>query len=220
MTQTAASPHHDRSEGQANATVQLAHAESTALDTVAAMIAADNCSQTDYMVAQRYLEFFRQLGGACDDKVRPTARSGRRAGWGAEAMRRARSGALQTVYLPYDVNSMRGLVRTLPSAYGRSTQSLVRPVLGDMPPPAYKPWRPLASAGCKHGYAFGDGRGGGEQGRVRRPVGGGVGRTRAARRFPVGRASMPLRVAMDPVRVYKSGRGAAGLSRIPLLCHP
>lgn len=47
------------------------------------------------------------------------------------------------MYLPYDVNSMRGLVRTLPSAYGRATQSLVRPVRAGVSRPA-----------CSHAFSL------------------------------------------------------------------
>jgi len=48
-----------RSEGESGAKVELARAESISLETVASSIQADGGSQTEYMVAEKYLELFR-----------------------------------------------------------------------------------------------------------------------------------------------------------------
>lgn len=86
-----------RSEGDADARVEMARAESEALEKIAAAVAADGASQTEYMLAQRYMEFFRQAVHTVDNK---------------------------TVYLPYDVSSLTGMIRELPGVYGRKAPQL------------------------------------------------------------------------------------------------
>ena len=50
-----------KSEGSAQAQVEIARAEKAALDAIADAITQDNCSQTEYMIAKRYNELFRQM---------------------------------------------------------------------------------------------------------------------------------------------------------------
>jgi regulator of protease activity HflC (stomatin/prohibitin superfamily) len=82
-----------RSEGDSSATVELARAESVSLETIAATIKADGGSQADYMIADKFLELFRFAGNQADNK---------------------------TIYFPYKVNGLTGIVRRLPSVYGSS----------------------------------------------------------------------------------------------------
>ena len=42
-----------KSEGQRDSTIELARAESRALETISRVISAQNCSQSEYMIAQR-----------------------------------------------------------------------------------------------------------------------------------------------------------------------
>jgi hypothetical protein len=83
-----------RSEGEATAKVELARAEKISLDTIAEAIEADDCSQTDYMIAKKYNELLRATpGSGSDDKI---------------------------VYVPYEVSAISGLISQLPTVYGRS----------------------------------------------------------------------------------------------------
>lgn len=82
-----------RSEGEAGAKVELARAESQALETIAEAIRADSCSQTEYMVGQRYMELLRGI---------------------------SRSSAAKVIYLPYEVSGMSGIISSLPSVFGRA----------------------------------------------------------------------------------------------------
>lgn len=82
-----------RSEGTAGAKVHLARAESQALDVIANAISADGCSQTEYMIAQRYIELFRAMSGSISTKI---------------------------VYLPYEASAMSGIISHLPTVYGRN----------------------------------------------------------------------------------------------------
>mmetsp|Transcript_6826 Transcript_6826/g.16206 ORF Transcript_6826/g.16206 Transcript_6826/m.16206 type:complete len:362 (-) Transcript_6826:35-1120(-) len=86
-----------RSEGDAVARVEMARAESEALEKIGGAVAADGTSQTDYMLAQRYMELFRHATALVDSKV---------------------------VYLPYDVSGLTGMIRDLPSIYGRKAPKL------------------------------------------------------------------------------------------------
>jgi hypothetical protein len=82
------------SEGRATAQVEIARAEKASLDAVADAITADGCSQTEFMISQRYNELFRSLVMAPNK----TSRS--------------------VVYLPYEVSSINGLIGGLPRVYG------------------------------------------------------------------------------------------------------
>lgn len=92
-----------RSEGQAGAKVELARAESQSLDKIAEAIKADGASQTEYMLAQRYIEMFRTMLPQIDRK---------------------------DIFLPYDVSAMSGMLTKLPSVFGRKAPRLVP---GDAP---------------------------------------------------------------------------------------
>ena len=50
-----------RSEGTAGAKVEIARAESNALESIASVLSRDNASQTGYMLSQRYMELFSSM---------------------------------------------------------------------------------------------------------------------------------------------------------------
>ena len=80
-----------RSEGEAGAKVELAQAESRALNTVAEAITSDGASQTEYMISQRFMDLFRSMTQTVSGK---------------------------TIYLPYMANGLYGLIAKLPAVYG------------------------------------------------------------------------------------------------------
>lgn len=80
-----------RSEGEAGARVELARAESQSLQTIAEAITADGASQTEFMVAQRFMDVFRRMVDSVESKV---------------------------IYLPYEVSYLGGLVNNLPQVFG------------------------------------------------------------------------------------------------------
>mmetsp|Transcript_14066 Transcript_14066/g.33237 ORF Transcript_14066/g.33237 Transcript_14066/m.33237 type:complete len:249 (+) Transcript_14066:337-1083(+) len=81
-----------RSEGEKEARIELARAESSSLETLAAGIRQDGSSNVDYMVSQRYLELFRSMGKQNDSKK---------------------------IYLPYDANGLTGIIGRLSGVFGR-----------------------------------------------------------------------------------------------------
>lgn len=83
-----------KSEGAAGAKVEMARAESQALETIAEAIQADGVSQTEYMIGQRYMDMFRAL------------------------VLQTQSTSRKVVYLPYEVTGMRGIIAQLPSVFG------------------------------------------------------------------------------------------------------
>lgn len=83
-----------RSEGSAQAQVEVARAEKAALDAVADAIVADNCSQTEYMIGQRYNQLLQQVASASASGTR-------------------------FIYLPYEASHIGGVVSSLPKVYGR-----------------------------------------------------------------------------------------------------
>lgn len=87
-----------RSEGEAASKIELARAEKIALDTIAESIEADGCGQTEFMISKRYNELLR----------------------GCPKLRN------KTVYLPYEVSSISGLISRLPDAYSGSAASGAR----------------------------------------------------------------------------------------------
>jgi len=82
------------SEGVAGARVELARAESKSLDLIASAFSADGASQTEYMIAQRYLEMYRGLSRKVKSKK---------------------------FYLPYETIGLNGLIGGLKSLYGQSS---------------------------------------------------------------------------------------------------
>eukprot|EP00698_Gefionella_okellyi_P011928 TRINITY_DN3184_c0_g1_i1.p1 TRINITY_DN3184_c0_g1~~TRINITY_DN3184_c0_g1_i1.p1 ORF type:complete len:358 (+),score=51.99 TRINITY_DN3184_c0_g1_i1:34-1107(+) len=79
------------SEGESDARVQLATAESRSLEMVAEVTQKDGASQTKYLIAQRYMEMFGTMVANSESRI---------------------------VFLPYDVSAIRGAVADLHNAYG------------------------------------------------------------------------------------------------------
>jgi regulator of protease activity HflC (stomatin/prohibitin superfamily) len=80
-----------KSEGEAGSKVELAQAESKSLGIVSSAISADGASQSEYMIAERYMKLMGKMSRSTDSK---------------------------TIYLPYEVAGISGLVKGLPSVYG------------------------------------------------------------------------------------------------------
>lgn len=85
------------SEGQASAKVNLAQAESRALNVVQEAISKDGASQSQYLITGKYLELLNNVVSANS------------------------SSQDKTIYLPFAVEPIMGFVGTLPSVYGRGT---------------------------------------------------------------------------------------------------
>jgi len=81
------------SEGQAEAKVTIAQAESKALNMVQEAIAADNASQSEYLITERYLSLVKNV--LCNI-----------------------SNGQKHIYLPYAAESIMGIVGKLPKTYG------------------------------------------------------------------------------------------------------
>ena len=83
-----------RSEGEKDAKIELAYAESRSLELIGEALKAEpgQPSQADYMMSQRYLETLGEMNASDSEG--------------------------KTIYLPYDLGSMSGSVATLPQAYG------------------------------------------------------------------------------------------------------
>merc|ERR1711907_353025 len=81
------------SEGQAEAKVILAKAESKALNLIQETIASDNASQSEYLITEKYLDFFNKVLGNS-------------------------SSSQKHVYLPYVAEKIMGIVGKLPKTYG------------------------------------------------------------------------------------------------------
>jgi len=82
------------SEGDAAALVDLARAESSALHTLASTMRTDGASNIDYMIALRYMDTIN-------------------------AIAQSKSSGHQFI-LPYESQSLRGLIKALPKVYGRN----------------------------------------------------------------------------------------------------
>lgn len=96
-----------RSEGESGARIELARAESVSLQTVSSAIKADGASQTEYMVAQKYMDLFRQLAWTVTTK---------------------------NIYIPYNISGVKGLIRRLPIVYGTKANTQKRGKLIDVGP--------------------------------------------------------------------------------------
>ena len=82
-----------RSEGQAQATIKMAQAESRALHIVQQALADDGCTQTDYKVSQRYLEMMKHAIKVVQKK---------------------------TIYLPYAAGDLTGkVIGNIANVFGR-----------------------------------------------------------------------------------------------------
>lgn len=80
-----------RSEGQRDAQIEVASAESKSLEILSQAMAKENCSQTEYMIAQQYLEMFKASSYQVKSK---------------------------NIYLPYYVSGINGMIKNLPAVYG------------------------------------------------------------------------------------------------------
>jgi regulator of protease activity HflC (stomatin/prohibitin superfamily) len=120
------------SEGDAAALVDLARAESSALHTLASTMRTDGASNIDYMIALRcgclfavLLHFFKINSQACPGTmpVSPfcyVSRSRSRSYMDTiNAVAQSKSSGHQFV-LPYESQSLRGLIKALPKVYGRN----------------------------------------------------------------------------------------------------
>lgn len=104
-----------RSEGQAAAKVALARAEKASFDLMNDVLEGDSCSQTQYMITQSFLELFRDVSTSVDTK---------------------------TIYLPFDMTAISGLVTGLSGVYGRKAT-----------PPSCSPVASASGAGAGAGAA-------------------------------------------------------------------
>lgn len=89
------------SEGQAEAKVILAKAESKSLNLVQEAIASDNASQTEYLITEKYLDFLNSVLGQ-------------------------NSTSQKHVYLPYVAEKIMGIVGKLPKTYGSASSTARR----------------------------------------------------------------------------------------------
>lgn len=80
-----------RSEGEATAKVEMARAEKVSLETIAEAIETDGCSQTEYMLSKRYNELLRAAPASTG----------------------------KTMFVPYEVGAISGLIASLSDVYGR-----------------------------------------------------------------------------------------------------
>ena len=85
-----------RSEGKRDAQIEMASAESRSLDILSKSMNNENCSQSEYMISQRYLDLIRNMGTNTKSK---------------------------TIYLPYQISYINGIIKDLPSKYGLNSMS-------------------------------------------------------------------------------------------------
>merc|ERR1712167_287859 len=82
------------SEGQAQAKVLIAQAESKSLNMVQEAIKADGASQSEYLITEKYLNLYDKVLGS------------------------SKSTGQKHIYLPYAAEQIMGLVSTLAKTYG------------------------------------------------------------------------------------------------------
>ena len=85
-----------RSEGKRDAQIEMASAESRSLDILSKSMNKENCSQSEYMISQKYLDLVRKMGTETKAK---------------------------TIYLPYQISYINGIVKDLPKKYGMNSLS-------------------------------------------------------------------------------------------------
>eukprot|EP01092_Planopodium_desertum_P004971 TRINITY_DN210_c0_g2_i1.p1 TRINITY_DN210_c0_g2~~TRINITY_DN210_c0_g2_i1.p1 ORF type:complete len:159 (-),score=32.58 TRINITY_DN210_c0_g2_i1:74-508(-) len=88
-----------RSEGEAGAKIELARADSLSLQKVNSALKADRANQVEYMIAQKYLTFFRGLSMKAEKKK---------------------------IFLPYPVEGLAGMISDLPATFGSGSSPLAR----------------------------------------------------------------------------------------------
>ena len=84
------------SEGTAQSRIELARAESQSLEMIRTVIQTNSNSQTQYMLAMRYLELLNMISHQNSNK---------------------------TIYLPYEIDNLSGSIRNLNSIYGKKKNS-------------------------------------------------------------------------------------------------
>lgn len=80
-----------RSEGKRDAQIEMASAESRSLEILGTIMNKENCSQSEYMISQKYLELIREMGSRTKEK---------------------------TIYLPYQISKIDGIIKDLPVKFG------------------------------------------------------------------------------------------------------
>lgn len=116
------------SEGKKKAKIELAHAETTALEAVADAVEVDGCSQTDFALFNQYNDFVRDAAPRASDKVGRSFNDLDALGLAAQARPHLPEccpflpvSSSQTIFLPYDTTAVTGLISRLPSSYGRAS---------------------------------------------------------------------------------------------------
>jgi len=82
-----------RSEGDAAAKVMMARAEKAAFDVLADTLESDGCAQSEYLLTQQFTELMTDMARVVDNK---------------------------TVYLPFEISSITGIVKGLDGVFGRN----------------------------------------------------------------------------------------------------
>merc|ERR1712224_762410 len=88
-----------RSEGKRDSNIELARADRYALDAIAKALRQDNCGQTEYGIAESYVDLLRTVGAAQKQRV---------------------------IHIPYDVKGLLGLIGNLPSVFGSKSKTMTR----------------------------------------------------------------------------------------------
>jgi len=84
-----------RSEGKRDSNIELARADRYALDAIAKALRQDNCGQTEYGIAEAYVNLLKSVGQAQFQRV---------------------------IHIPYDVKGLLGLIGNLPSVFGSKSK--------------------------------------------------------------------------------------------------
>lgn len=85
-----------RSEGERDSKVELARADRYKLDAIAKSLRADGCGQTEYGIAESYVDLLKTVGQAQQQRV---------------------------IHIPYDIKGLLGLVGNLPLVFGSKSKS-------------------------------------------------------------------------------------------------
>jgi len=90
-----------QSEGESVSKIELARAESISLETVNNALKGDGSDQSEYMIAQKYIDMLLRTGKSIEQQV---------------------------IYLPYPVQGIEGLVGEISKTYGNFTSSVISPL--------------------------------------------------------------------------------------------
>lgn len=88
-----------QSEGKRDADIELARAERYSLDAIAKALREDGCGQTEYGIAETYVEFLKSIGKTASAK--------------------------RVIHIPYDIRGLVGLIGKLPFVFGSLSKSEV-----------------------------------------------------------------------------------------------